>query len=220
MVHHNHSAYPAYAQHNLQALFAGCQFTNRADSGDTSDDVAGGQTSSLPASAGDTVVTIYVGGNDFNDNIQTMLLTTATQAAIDNWVTNMTTVMNRLRNAYEDTPNGRVLTVLMATIHEPTDGTGTIPSQYTDGFCGTLQQVPAAMVQTVMSNYNLFNTAIRDFAAAQGAIVIDTQVLFTGHGLTVPPADQWIDTDCAHANNEGHHQVRREIWALLTGERY
>lgn len=219
LLHHNHAAYTAYAQHNLQAHFPGCQLTSRASSGDTSGDVVG-QSNNLPGSTGDTVVTIYVGGNDFNDNAQTMLLTSATQAAIDNWVGNMTTVMTRLRNAYDAPAAGRKLVVLIATIHEPTDGTGTIPSQYTDGFCSQLQQVPAGLVQVVMDNYNLFNAAIRDFAAAQGAIIIDTQALFFGHGLTVPVQDQWMDTDCAHATNEGHHQVRREIWFLLTGQRY
>jgi lysophospholipase L1-like esterase len=219
LLHHNHAAYTAYAQHNLQALYPGCQFVSRASSGDTSSDVVG-QSNNLPGSTGDTVVTIYVGGNDFNDDAQTMLLSSATQVAIDNWVSNMTTVMTRLRNAYDDSAAGRRLVVLMATIHEPTDGTGTIPSQYTDGFCSQLQQVPPALVQAVMDNYNLFNAAIRDFAAAQDAIIIDTQALFNGHGLTMPVQDQWLDTDCAHATNEGHHQVRREIWFLLTGQRY
>jgi len=220
IVHHNHDAYPAYASHNIKARFAGASFVNRAESGATSAGVVG-QAGSLPESGdGDVVVTIYTGGNDFNDEISVMLFPAATEAAINQWRSNLTEVLGRLRAAYDDPGAGRNLIVVIATIHDPTGGTGSIPPEFDDGFCGTIQQVPAGLGATAVANLGTFNDAIRQFAIDEGATLLDANALFLDHGMNAPGDARWIDTDCAHGTNEGHHQVRKEIWRLLTGDTF
>ena len=220
LVHRNHSSYSTYSSHHLQARFTSTQLVNRAESGATSNGVVS-QTNSLPdAGNGDVVVTIYSGGNDVNDDIETLLLDARMTAAINNWTSNMTTVLQRLRAAYDHPDNGQLLTVLIATVHDPTDGMGTIPSQYSSDYCGTIQQMPDYLRPQALANFHRFNEAVREFVTANNAIILDSNVLFLGHGLNAAPAEQWIDSDCAHGNNEGHNQVRREIWYLLSGQRY
>jgi lysophospholipase L1-like esterase len=222
LIYDNHPSTPAYADHNLLAHSPGAVFVDRAKSGGQSQGVLG-QTNSLPPSSQDTLVTIYVGGNDFNDEVGTMIDPGQTQAAIQNWETNMGTVLDRLRAAYDDPATGRELVVTLATIHEPTDATLSIPPQYTDGFCEKLQQLSMLgdeLKQTVWTNYQTFNAAIRTFAQARGAVLVDTEAYFVGHGLNAPAAEQWLDDDCAHFTDIGHHELRREVWRLLTGETY
>ena len=110
------------------------------------------------------------------------------------------------------------LVVTLATIHEPTDATLSIPPSYTDDFCATLQQMMKlgdGIKQMVWANYQAFNVAIRSFAEAEGAVLIDTETYFVGHGLNAPAGARWIDDDCAHFNDVGHHELRREVWLSL-----
>ena len=215
----NHPDYPAYATDNLRARFPGLQCRSRAESGATSADLAG-QARSLPDNpSGDTVVTIYVGGNDFNDDVATMISRVATQAAITRYEQNVTQTLARLRQAYEDPAAGRHLVVLLATIHDPTDGTGEVPARFQDGFCGRLHHplfTPALRAQA-LANLAAFNDAIRALAAREGASVMDSHDALLGHGMTAPDPDRWLDTDCTHGTREGHHQVRRLIWRLFFG---
>ncbi len=212
----NHATYPAWSGDSVTARFPQADCRNRAESGAQSPDVVG-QTNNLPASAGDTLVTIYVGGNDFNDDIRTIISQVATQAAIQRWTSNLSMVLTRLRNQYHAPAQGRELVVLIATIHDPTDGTGAIPPQFDQGFCGVLQNplfTPALRQQGLM-NLGSFNAAIRAFAAQEGAIIFDSHDIMFGHGMN--GADRLLDDDCIHGNNAGHHQVRREAWRVLTG---
>ena len=150
-----------------------------------------------------------------------MLVPEQTQLAIDNWIDNMMTTIAQLRDAYARPEQGVRLALVMATIHEPTDATFAIPAHFDEGFCKALQQLQALGEETKMTvwdNYRAFNVAIRGFASQQGALLIDTEPLFVGHGLNAPQDEQWIDKDCAHMTNAGHHQLRRVAWSLLTGE--
>jgi lysophospholipase L1-like esterase len=210
----NHSAYPAWAQATLQARHPTAGLTNRARSGATSSDVVG-QSALLPdPRGGEAIVTVYAGGNDFNDDIRTMLSASLTQTAINRWQQNMTTVLTRVRARY-DQP-----IVVLATIHDPTGGTGTIPANFNDGFCRTIRdpRFTDGFRMRVLANLTAFNDAIRAFAQAQGALLLDAHALFLAHGMNAQGADRWLDDDCAHATNEGHHQLRRELWRLLTNE--
>lgn len=218
LLHHNHVSYPDWSASNLVARYPGAAFVDRAESGATSHDVVG-QAASLPdAPGGDVVVTIYVGGNDFNDEAATMLLASETQKAIDAWRTNMTEVMATLRARYERTDQGHLLLVTIGTIHEPTDGQLGIPPGYDNGFCSMLQQLSGLGQGTkddVWANYLAFNTAIRAFAGERGAWLLASDELFVGHGLNSPAGEQWIDDDCAHLTDSGHFHLREAAWQLI-----
>jgi lysophospholipase L1-like esterase len=135
----NHATYPAYAQNNIRAMAAGVQWRDLSASGANSSEAATAvRNASLPAVTGDVLVLVNVGGNDFNDSVQTMIDANATAQAAQRLRENLADIASRLRTRYEDTAGEHVV-IVMNTIHDPTDGTGTIPPQYDDGFCGTIQ---------------------------------------------------------------------------------
>lgn len=217
----NHASRPAYAGADFTTRSPGVTCMSRARSGHTSDDVVR-RSDNLPPSGGHTIVTIHVGGNDFNDNITTVISMTATRNAIARWEMNMQTVFDRLREAYDDPNDGQTLTIVLVNIHDPTDGLGTIPPEFDQGFCDTIQSplFTPMLRMAALANLELFNTAIETFAVDNGALFVDEHDLFLGHGMNAPASDRWTDNDCAHFTDEGHHQLRREFWRVLTGELY
>jgi lysophospholipase L1-like esterase len=213
----NHPDHPDWQADHLRALFPDAELVDRSQSGATSADVVL-QTLALPETAGDAVVTIYVGGNDFNDDAATMLVPEKTDETIARWKEHMTSVVSAVREAYRAPDRGREVAIALATIHEPTDGMLSIPAAYDDGFCAMLSQLDALddeTKQTIYANYLAFNDAIRAHAEALAIdVVVDAQRLFTGHGLNTE-LERWIDDDCAHLTDAGHHALRSEVWSLL-----
>ncbi len=220
LVFENHPDHPAYATHSVRARFPDATFADLAKSGGESSDVVE-QVALAPETTGDALATIYVGGNDFKADVTTLLDATKTQNVIDTWVANMTNSVQRLRTLYAHPEAGRDVVIVVATIHEPTDGMRMLPAQFSENFCGVIQtllMLDEPTQQTVWNNLLHFNDSIRQFAGAQGLLVLDSQTLVVGHGLNSPDSDRWIASDCTHFTNLGHHELRREIWRLATGE--
>ena len=223
----NHSDWPAYAAHNLSAVFPGVQWNDQSDGGAQSDDTLERVQRRLwmipeGRDGDDTIVTINVGGNDFNNDIWTMIRPTQAGARADDLYDNLDEIMDMLEERYQDTSRGRELVILVDTIQDPTDGTGRVPITYQDGFCEMLQNplIIDALRSVILDNLAVFNEHIAAAAEEHGAILVDTHGVLLGHGLNAEPADQWIDSDCSHLNNRGHHEVRREMWYQLSGQRY
>lgn len=64
----------------------------------------------------------------------------------------------------------------------------------------------------------IMNDAIAEEATSSGALLGDYHGHFLGHGMNAPAADRWMSDDCAHPNTSGHHELRRAVWAALTGD--
>lgn len=227
LFYRNASAYPAYARHDLVTLYPNARRIDRARSGWQTGDVADdlrGAIGSLPAGGDgdDTVVTVSAGGNDFNDNVRTIIDPTATATVATRAAGNVAEVMRLLRGRYHDPARGRFLIVLWTNVHDPTDGTGRVPATFTRGFCATLQNplFTDALRRVALDNLARFNMALGGAITAQGAFLVDSHRVFTGHGMNAAGASRWIDTDCVHPVNEGHHQLRREVFRVFTGELY
>jgi lysophospholipase L1-like esterase len=225
LVYRNQGAYPAWAGHDLVTGSPGVRYMNRARSGWTTSDVASdlrGALGELPrgVDGDDTVVTVSAGGNDFNDNIDTILNPGSTDAAAARMVTNITEVLRNLRGRYHDPARGRVLVVLWNNVHDSTDNTGRVPPMYRDGFCRTIQNPLFLdfLRRTALDNLARFNARLAEAVRANGGHLVDSYRVFQGHGMN--SADRWIDNDCVHLNNTGHHELRREVWRTLTGERF
>lgn len=218
---YQNTAYPTYQGHDLKTRYPAIQLKNIAKSGATSSDMLSrlkSNLSSLPTTGSqeDTIVLISIGGNDFNDKIQTMLVPTA---AIQAYEKNMTEVVTLLRQKYENPQNGRQLLIFVNNIHDPTGGTAKIPPQYTDGFCKILQNpLLPTVASTVLKNLADFNTKIASIAQRFNLHLIDNHSAFLQHGMNAAGTSRWIDNDCVHFNNEGHHQLRRLIWEKMTGQ--
>jgi lysophospholipase L1-like esterase len=219
----NHPDYPAYGQHNLTALYGSVQYRDVSDSGDTSAQARDHlENTSLPDVDGDVLVTLTCGGNDFNNDVWTMLLRARTEAAANELEQNYIAMVDLLRNKYEKPVQGHRVVFLMTNLHDPTAGTGAIPPGFDQGFCETLNNplfTPPAR-QTAIDNLNFFNQRMTEIIESLGGHLVDNHGVFFDHGMNAPGAERWITDDCTHPSNEGHHQLRREEWFVLTGERY
>ena len=72
----------------------------------------------------------------------------------------------------------------------------------------------------MLQNLQTMNDTIENAALIHGAYLCDNHALFYDHGMNAPGNDRWIDSDCTHPLDEGHHQIRREIWGVISGEWY
>jgi len=218
----NHPDYPAYLGHHLAALYPGVQFRDLSHSGDTSSDALDRvQDASWPGVDGDVLVSLTCGGNDFNDDFTTMILRSATEAAASRLQSNYREIVTIIRSRYEDTVAGHNVVFLITNIHDPTAGTGAIPPGYDDGFCSLLNDPRLIPLRaTAIGNLNFFNAEILEVIIELGGCLVDNHGVFFDHGMNASEEERWISNDCVHPFNEGHHQLRREEWYVLTGERY
>jgi hypothetical protein len=199
----------------------GTDFRNITDSGATSDEILDNlqdELGGLPSSAaGDVLLIISAGGNDFNNSALTMVTTAATEAATANLRSNLAQMVSLVEDRYADADT-EVLAVFL-NIQDPTDGLASIPDQFDNGFCGMLQNPAFALVgELVLSNLGVMNNGIAAGTAASGAELADYYSHFQGHGTNASTADRWMSDDCAHPMNIGHHELRRLIWGTLTDD--
>lgn len=219
----NHGNFPEYFGHHLRAYYPDALYYDLAESGDTSDgalEQVQGAMFYLPWSVdGDVLVTLTCGGNDFNDDIQTMMLRWKTEAAAENLKDNYREIVRLLRERYEQPSTGRKVVFLMTNVHDPTGGTGAVPAQFTDGFCELLQNPLLIPVRgVVLGNLDYYNQQIQAITGELGGHLVDNHSVFIDHGMNAQ--DRWIDSDCIHPLGWGHHQLRREEWFVLTGQRF
>lgn len=219
----NHPDYASYAGANLTAVAGNVDFRDVSDSGATSDEILANLHSKIddfPTTVdGDVLLTISAGGNDFNDSIAVMLSAALTQGVATKVRQNLAAMVSLVRDRYEDSSQGKEVIVVFQTLHDPTGGTGSIPPGFDDGFCSTLQNpMLQPFVSMVLDNLQTMNDAIVEEAASQGAYLSDNQAVFLDHGMNAPGAERWLSDDCVHPTSEGHNQIRREMWGVLTGD--
>jgi lysophospholipase L1-like esterase len=223
----NHPDYAAYSSHNLKAIYPSVEFVDVSDSGDTSAEALDNLNNALiwllPQSLdGDVLVSLTCGGNDFNDDIWTMLLRTRTEQAANDLESNYTEMVDKLRQRYDKPAQGHQIVFLITNVHDPTAGTGSIPPGYSDGFCEMLNNplfTPSAR-QTAIENMEFFNQRMAEVIENLAGHLVDNHAVFFEHGMNAEGSLRWITDDCIHPSNEGHHQLRREEWFTLSGERY
>ncbi len=218
----NHPDYTNYATHNLKFIYSDVQFLDISHSGDTSSDaLAHLENTSLPDVSGDVLVSLTCGGNDFNDSIWTMISTNLTESAADRLQDNYREIVSLLRDKYEKPGQGYALVFLITNIHDPTAGTGAIPPGFDSGFCAKINDPQMALVRDqVIGNLNLFNQRIFEVIEELGGHLVDNHGVFFDHGMNAAGSERWITDDCVHPNNEGHNQLRREEWYVLSGDRF
>lgn len=218
LLYQNHASYPAYAGHSITGWFETAEYHDISVPGAATDDVLTKQVPNLPPASGDVVVTIYIGGNDVTANPYNLFTDDGIQFVIDGYVEHMDGVIRALKHHYQG--EGRNLIVVLATVHDPTDGQGSIPAQFNAGFCGTISQIPPDLYDEALHNFGVYNDAIKAFAAEHGALVFDSHDMVLDHGMNASDEDRWLSDDCIHFNDEGHNQLRRGFWQSLTGEMF
>ena len=106
--------------------------------------------------------------------------------------------------------------LLIDNVQDSTDGMGTVPAQFQDGFCGTIQNplFTAPLRARALANLGLMNDAIAAETAAQAGHLVDLHAAFLGHGMNAG-ADRLIDGDCVHPTSGGHALIRDLARAVL-----
>jgi lysophospholipase L1-like esterase len=214
----NHADFPEWDGHDLSTRYPGVDFRRVAESGTTSDEVLGNVRDALrgdlPESVdGDVLVLVNVGGNDFNDSVQTMLFPAQTEAAAAALRSNLAAIIEAFRDQYDS------VVFLVDNIHDPTDGTGDVPEQFDEGFCSMIHNpmFTEGLRATALENLGTMNEAIAAEVEAQGESLVDIHAAFQGHGMN-SGSERRIDGDCTHPTSEGHSLIRAAAWQVLTGE--
>jgi len=222
----NHADFPAWNGHDLATLYPGVDFRRVADSGATSaetlSNVRHALDGDLPRSVdGDVLVLVNVGGNDFNDSVQTMIFPAQAEATAADLRANLAEIIGLFRERYEDHAAGEAVVFLVDNIHDPTDGTGDVPAQFDDGLCEMIHNpmFTDGLRATALENLGVMNDAIAAEVTLQDVELVDIHAALLGHGMT-SGSERQIDGDCVHPTSGGHDLLRAAAWEALTGERW
>ena len=192
--------WPDYNGHDLHTVFPSAEIRDQAESGWTSDDVIGKlrQTiNDLPAGGDgdDTIVTLGAGGNDFNDQMETIFIRSATESAARNLTGNYNEIFEVLRARYQDSARGRELIVIATNVYDPTDGQVRVPAQFTEGFCETLQgsMINDSTAASALSNLAYFNEQMATVIENNAGLLADHHAIYMGHGMN-SGEQRWVAT--------------------------
>lgn len=210
---------------DLAAKFPSLMFVHGAQLNAITDAYSDGQPAGAPTLKsqiaalgnnypGDIVVTISIGGNDLNAHaLQAISNTDASlRSELD---AHLTAELGELSTAGR-LGSGKVYIVL-ANIYDFTDGQG----DFATVGCGPGVNISATAVKTGFGNWN---DVLATNAGKVGGALYDMYTDFTGHGYNNPDKSQlWYDassdqTVCLLPNAEGHDEIRRSIYRILTGE--
>jgi lysophospholipase L1-like esterase len=191
--------WPEFRGRDLETLSAGVGFLNLAEDGAMLDDVATEELARLGRDNEDpgTLLTLTAGGNDLLDALGTgRRMEHAVNLAARRYTDLVETVREELPRA----------TLVLATVYDPTDGTGRLPGLEAYG------HLP-------LEHLDRFNQQIREISRAMPSVVLaDVHRHFLGHGMTAPEEERWYwRRNPIEPNARGASEIRRVWWEVLEG---
>ena len=180
---------------DLTSLVPGVAYENLATDAATIGEVFGEQLAALADSDEPSLVTLTVGGNDllsaYGSRPRPALLERIVKDIMDGYEVLVDTIRGR-------TGGGPLV---LATVYDPSDGTGKIPGVYDD-----LPPLPLDALER-------FNAHVRQLASGTpGVLLADVHAHFLGHGVTAPEAERWYwRRSFIEPNARGASEVRR-VW--------
>ena len=222
------SEYAAWAGHDLMTLHPGLKAVNWGKSGADSADVIAKQLPKFASSYGVPVlVTLHVGGNDFNDHDFKRFIANSAKVEADG--VKLGGNIDEIAKFFADKqrfPKGAW--VFVAYIFSPTDDVCTFKAKagYNGKWCQALSTMGclAGNWVKVLQSYNQeINKAV---AQHPHAFIVDDHAAFLGHGLNHDDANNpfyegssvnYFNTDCVHPNAAGHHAIRATFFAAIHG---
>jgi lysophospholipase L1-like esterase len=205
-----------FADLDLESMYGDVPVVDGSKGGATSGSVMTQQLDDLEGLlggypvTGETIVVFTVGGNDMQEALNPFAdANEIAQATLFNFGA----IVDELQDPAKF-PDG--VYVYATNVYEPTDGRG-----QTDGcFLGFDFSADLPVLDQ-------FNDDLRAMAEDKGFSVVDLRGHFGGHGWnhtdsslpTHDPDDPsvWLDADCIHPNDRGHHEVRRLFHAAIAG---
>jgi lysophospholipase L1-like esterase len=182
--------WPDDAGNDLSSRYLRLGFENYASDGATIGEVFGEQLTHIEESAEPALVTLTIGGNDllsaYGSRPRLLERIVADIAEAYDFL------LDSVRRLYS---NG---TFIVATVYDPSDGTGKIPGVYDDK--GPL---PLEMLDRL-------NHHIRTLAGGTPNVLLaDVHARFLGHGVTAAETDRWYwKRSLIEPNARGAHEIR------------
>lgn len=211
-----------WADYDLETLFGPLEVVDVSVPGATTTSLKNDQLPDLTTQIGDvasgeTVVVITIGGNDMQRAMLPMLRASDKDAAYEKEIGPVIENLGIIADYFQDSvrfPDGAKLFV--TNVYEPTDGQG----QAGTCFFGV-------DIRTVLPYLERANREMRELGEERGFSVVDLRGHFKGHGhrhdkTDMEPYDAadptlWLDPDCIHPNDRGHHEIRRLFITAIDG---
>ena len=210
--HNDDAMYPDYKGKDLTTKYgAGLKVVKNSKAGATTASLVT-QAKGLPTSLdGPVLVTITIGGNDIQSALGALVFSGSDATQIATFQSNLDASLAEIAKPGRFGTDVAV-TVLLANIYDPSDGTGTF--QFANGMsCGqplSLWNKGATSMYLSPWEDDMTQIAMK----YPGVHVLDLHARFMGHG--VPAMDTWFFTDCIHPNTTGHNQVRGLYWDAIS----
>ena len=228
LLKNNDTKYPTFKGKDLASKFPGIKMVDTGVGGAVSSGLVT-QLSSLKGNPkGDTMVVISIGGNDFAANLMSIVINpSATKTLGTQVATNLKKVVTHFSD--KKLYPGKVM-ILLFLVHDPTDGMGTLPAGYTGlvGFCTMIQTLGGFVGPAVLKQLAVFNSYLKSFAGVNKVLIVDNATAFLGHSYhykntkskyyNAKDPSLWFYNDCLHLNDRGNHELRRLVWARVTGK--
>ena len=194
--------WPEQQGDDLVTRSAGIAFANLASDGATIGDVFGEQLPQLAESDAPSLITLTLGGNDLLSAFSNKPRLSLLEAIAHDVAEAYEFLLDALHRAR---PNALVI---VATIYDPSDGTGHIP--------GVLEQAGPLPLHVLAG----LNDRIRALAAGTPRTALaDVHERFMGHGVTAPEDERWYwKRSLIEPNLSGANEIRRAWWETLEEE--
>lgn len=199
--------WPEFAGRDLTSLDPDIGRTDLTEDGATTTRVLGIQLPRVPDDLEEpALVTLTIGGNDLLALLDLgpwrpePPRTESREAAVGKVVLLVERIVDRIRSRLPAS------TVLLATVYDPSDGTGKL-------------EEGGVVRPEALETLHAFNDAVRGMEDAPRLRVVDLHDHFIGHGLTEPdPAERWYWVhSIIEPSARGAHEVRRLWWEAIAG---
>jgi lysophospholipase L1-like esterase len=192
--------WPEDVADDLVTRYPGIQYLNVAMDGATIGDVFGEQIPQISASDEPTLLTLTAGGNDllsaYGSHPRGPLLERIAADIAEGYEL----LVDSIRRLFPDS------ILIVATVYDPSDGTGRIPGVYDDR--GPLP----------LHVLDRFNAHIRTLARGTPNVrLADAHAHFLGHGVAAPEEDRWYwRRSLIEPNAKGANEIRH-LWVTALG---
>jgi lysophospholipase L1-like esterase len=196
LLHRNdNDRWPDFAADDLESRIPGIIFQNLATDGATIGEVFGEQLPQLDETDEPTLLTLTIGGNDllsaYGGRVRRTLLERIERDIADAYDFLLDTLRSRLPGAL----------VVIATVYDPSDGSGRIPGVYDDA---------GPLPLEILDRFNAHVRALGN--GTPRTVLADICAHFLGHGVSAEESDRWYwRRSLIEPNAQGASEVRN-VW--------
>lgn len=186
---------------DLVTRYPGIEHLNVAMDGATLGDVFGEQIAQLETTDEPTLLTLTVGGNDLLSAYGSHPRGPLLERIANDIAEGYELLVDSIRRLFSES------VLIVATVYDPSDGTGRVPGLYDDR--------PALPLHVL----DAFNSHVRTLARGTPNVKLaEVHAHFLGHGVTAPEEDRWYwRRSLIEPNARGASEIRH-LWLRAVGD--